>query len=330
MTLTVALQMDPVETINIDADSSFVLGLEALRRGHELHHYLPRHMSFAGGDVGGGANGSAQILARTRALTLRREKQNHATLGNPKTRDLAEFNIILMRQDPPFDMAYITATHMLEHIHPSTLVVNDPVEVRNAQEKLFVSYFGDLMPPTIISSNSDEVAAFRAKHGDIIVKPLFGNGGAGVFHISPDNENLSALIEMFARQSREPIIVQRYLPQVREGDKRIILIDGEPAGAVTRVPAAGEARANLHAGASAKRAELSARDQEICARIGPALKEKGLIFAGIDVIGDYLTEINVTSPTGLQEINRFDGLTGDNTLEARIWDAIEARLKASR
>jgi glutathione synthase len=330
MTLTVALQMDPVETININADSSFVLGLEALRRGHELHHYLPRCIDFAGGDVDGGANGSARIWARTQALTLRREKQNHATLGNPETRDLAEFNVILMRQDPPFDMAYITATHMLEHIHPSTLVVNDPVEVRNAPEKLFVSHFGDLMPPTIISSSSDKVAAFRAKHRDIIVKPLFGSGGAGVFHISPDNENLSALIEMFTKQSREPIIVQRYLPQVREGDKRIILIDGEAAGAVTRVPAAGEARANLHVGASAERAELSVRDQEICARIGPALKERGLIFAGIDVIGDYLTEINVTSPTGLQEINRFDGLTGDHTLEAKIWDVIEARLRASR
>ncbi len=324
MTLTVALQMDPVESIDIDADSSFVLGLEALRRGHKLHHYLPRHMGFSGGD--GEKKGGVQIRAQTQALTLRREKGNHATLGDPETRDLAQFNVILMRQDPPFDMAYITATHMLEHIHPATLVVNDPVEVRNAPEKLFVSHFGDLMPPTLISSDGDEVAAFRAEHRDIIVKPLFGNGGAGVFHIGPDNENLSALIDMFTAQSREPIIVQRYLPEVREGDKRIVLVDGEAAGAVTRVPAIGEARANLHAGASAERAELTARDREICARIGPALKEKGLVFAGIDVIGDHLTEINVTSPTGLQEINRFDGLEGDATLEAQIWDAIEARL----
>jgi glutathione synthase len=227
-------------------------------------------------------------------------------------------------------MAYITATHMLEHIHPATLVVNDPVEVRNAPEKLFVSHFGNLMPPTLISADGGEIAAFRAEHKDIIVKPLFGNGGAGVFHLGPDDENLSALIEMFTTQSREPIIVQRYLPQIRKGDKRIILIDGEAAGGLIRVPAAGEARANLHAGASAERADLTARERQICARIGPALKKRGLIFAGIDVIGDYLTEINVTSPTGLQEINRFDGLTGGDTLEARIWDAIEKRHKETR
>ena len=328
MTLTVALQMDPLESIDISTDSSFVLGLEALRREYKLYHYLPRHMSFTGGR--GEGNGSAQICARARALTLRREKGNHATLGVFEIRELAEFDVILMRQDPPFDMAYITATHMLERIHPATFVVNDPIEVRNAPEKLFVSHFGDLMPPTLISSSCDEIAAFRAEYKDLIVKPLFGNGGSGVFHIGPDDENLSALIEMFTGRSNEPIIVQRYLPQVREGDKRIILIDGKAAGAVSRVPVAGDARANLHAGANAARAELSSRDQEICAHIGPALKERGLIFAGIDVIGDYLTEINVTSPTGLQEINRFDGLSGDDTLEARIWNAIEARLKATR
>jgi len=324
MTLTVALQMDPVESIDIDADSSFVLGLEALRRGHELYHYLPRHMSFTGND------GDVRIRAHTRTLALRREKGNHAMLGDSEIRDLAQFDVILMRQDPPFDMAYITATHMLEHIHPATLVVNDPVEVRNAPEKLFVSHFGNLMPPTLISADGGEIAAFRAEHKDIIVKPLFGNGGAGVFHLGPDDENLSALIEMFTTQSREPIIVQRYLPQIRKGDKRIILIDGEAAGGLIRVPAAGEARANLHAGASAERADLTARERQICARIGPALKKRGLIFAGIDVIGDYLTEINVTSPTGLQEINRFDGLTGGDTLEARIWDAIEKRHKETR
>jgi glutathione synthase len=324
MTLTVALQMDPVESIDIDADSSFVLGLEALRRGHELYHYLPRHMSFAGSD------GDVRIRAHTRTLALRREKGNHAMLGDSEIRDLAQFDVILMRQDPPFDMAYIAATHMLEHIHPTTLVVNDPVEVRNVPEKLFVSHFGNLMPPTLISADGGEIAAFRAEHKDIIVKPLFGNGGAGVFHLGPDDENLSALIEMFTTQSREPIIVQRYLPQIRKGDKRIILIDGEAAGGLIRVPAAGEARANLHAGASAERADLTARERQICARIGPALKKRGLIFAGIDVIGDYLTEINVTSPTGLQEINRFDGLTGGDTLEARIWDAIEKRHKETR
>ncbi len=324
MTLTVALQMDPVESIDIDADSSFVLGLEALRRGHELYHYLPRHMSFTGSD------GDVRIRAHTRTLALHREKGNHAMLGDSEIRDLAQFDVILMRQDPPFDMAYIAATHMLEHIHPTTLVVNDPVEVRNVPEKLFVSHFGNLMPPTLISADGGEIAAFRAEHKDIIVKPLFGNGGAGVFHLGPDDENLSALIEMFTTQSREPIIVQRYLPQIRKGDKRIILIDGEAAGGLIRVPAAGEARANLHAGASAERAELTARERQICARIGPALKKRGLIFAGIDVIGDYLTEINVTSPTGLQEINRFDGLTGGDTLEARIWDAIEKRHKETR
>jgi len=314
--LKVALQMDPVETIDIDADSSFVLGLEAQRRGHELFHYLPKDMSFC----------EDRVIARLRPLTFRREKGNHFDLGASEARDLSALDVILMRQDPPFDMAYITATHMLEHIHPGTLVVNDPVHVRNAPEKIFVTRFADLMPETLISGDIEMIAAFRATHRDIILKPLFGNGGAGVFHLPPEDENFSALLEMFTQDNREPIIAQRYLPEIRQGDKRIILIDGEPAGAVARIPAHGEARANLHAGATAKRSELTKREHEICAAIGPALKERGLVFAGIDVIGDYLTEINVTSPTGLQEINRFDGLEGDNTLEAKIWNAIEARL----
>ena len=227
-----------------------------------------------------------------------------------------------MRQDPPFDMAYITATHLLEHIHPDTLVINDPVHVRNAPEKLFVTQFENVMPPTLITSDAALVHDFRAQHKDIIVKPLFGNGGAGVFHITPDDENLNSLLEMFTGLYREPIIIQKYLPEIRRGDKRIILVDGKAAGAVSRVPAAGEARANLHVGARAEKATLTAREKEICDAIGPALRERGLIFVGIDVIGDYLTEINVTSPTGIMEINQLDG----SRLDALVWDAIEARL----
>ncbi len=315
MSLAVAIQMDPIETIDIDADSTFVLALEAQRRGCALFHYLPQDMSFKGG----------RVYARARPLEVRRERGNHATLGSSEIIDLATMDIVLMRQDPPFDMAYITATHLLEHIHPETMVVNDPIHVRNAPEKLFVTHFGDLMPATLITSDRAEILAFRADHEDIIVKPLFGNGGAGVFHIPPGDENLNVLLEMFTDLYREPIIVQRYLPEVREGDKRIILVDGVAAGAVARIPEAGEARANFHAGGAARKSPLSPRDIESREAIGPALQEKGLIFVGIDVIGDYMTEINVTSPTGLQEINRLDGVT----LEADIWDAIERRLAES-
>ncbi|WP_374449123.1 glutathione synthase [Stella sp.] len=312
MSLAVAIQMDPIETINIDADSSFVLALEAQRRGHALYHYLPQHLSLRGG----------RVVARCRPLQVRREKGNHYSFGSWETIDLATMDVVLMRQDPPFDMAYITATHLLEHIHPQTLVVNDPVRVRNAPEKLYVTHFPELMPPTLITADRQEVLAFRAEHKDIIVKPLFGNGGAGVFHIGPEDENLSALLELFTQLYREPIIVQRYLPEVRQGDKRIILVDGVPGGAIDRVPEKGEARANMHAGAKPQKATLTERDREICAAIGPALREAGLVFVGIDVIGGYLTEINVTSPTGIQEINRFDGVR----LEADIWDAIDRRL----
>jgi glutathione synthase len=312
MSLAVAIQMDPIESVNIDADSSFVLGLEALRRGHALYHYLPRDMFFREG----------RIFATARSMQLKRERGNHHRMGKPELLDLAGLDVILMRQDPPFDMAYITATHMLEHVHPTTLVVNDPVQVRNAPEKLFVTHFSELMPPTLISSDPSQIRAFRTEHKDIIVKPLFGNGGAGVFHIAPGDENLNALTELFTQLYREPVIVQRYLPEVRQGDKRIILIDGEVAGAINRVPAPGEARSNMHAGGQPRPAKLTPREQDICLAIGPALKQRGLIFVGIDVIGDYMTEINVTSPTGLQEINRFD----DVRLEERIWDAIEARL----
>jgi glutathione synthase len=311
MSLAVAIQMDPIESINIDADSTFVLALEAQRRGHGLFHYLPRQLAFRDG----------RLLARARPLQVRRERGNHATLGAPEMLDLATVDVILMRQDPPFDMSYITATHLLEHVHPRTLVVNDPVHVRNAPEKLFVTHFDGLMPPTLITSDRDEILAFRREHRDIIVKPLFGNGGAGVFHITEDDENLNALLEVFTQLYREPVIVQRYIPEVRAGDKRIILTDGVAVGAVSRVPAAGEARSNLHVGGKAVKATLTTREREICAAIGPALRDRGLIFVGIDVIGDYLTEINVTSPTGLQEINRLDGVM----LEKGLWDAIEAR-----
>ena len=316
MGLRVAIQMDPIESIDIDGDSTFVLALEAQRRGHALVHYLPRDLAFAAG----------RLTARARPLEVRRRKGDHYDLGTKQTVDLADMDIVLMRQDPPFDMAYIAATHLLDHIHPATLVVNDPAEVRNAPEKLLVTHFPDLMPPTLVTGDADRIAAFRAEHGDIIIKPLFGNGGAGVFHVDPGDDNLNALLEMFRERSREPLMVQAYVPQVREGDKRIILIDGVAAGAVNRVPAEGEARANFHVGGKAAKATLTAREKEICEAIGPALKERGLIFAGIDVIGDYLTEINVTSPTGLQEINRFDGVS----LEADLWDAMEARFEETR
>jgi glutathione synthase len=312
MGLFVAVQMDPIEHVNIDGDSTFVMGLAAQERGHKLFFYHTSRLTLREG----------KVTARGAAMTLRRERGNHFTLGEPEVIDLAKADVVLMRQDPPFDMAYITATHILEHIHPKTLVVNDPVEVRNAPEKLFVAKFDGLMPPTLITSDKTEILAFRAEHKDIIVKPLYGNGGAGVFHITPGDENLGSLLEMFTQIYREPVIVQRYLPEVRQGDKRIILIDGEPVGAINRVPQAGEARSNMHAGGKPVRSDLTKREREICAAIGPDLKKRGLIFVGIDVIGDYLTEINVTSPTGLQEINRFDG----TRLEMKIWDAIEGRL----
>ncbi len=312
MSHTVAIQMDPIDSIDISADSTFVMALEAQDRGHTLYHYLPQDLALTNG----------KVVAGARPLEVRREAGNHFTLGAQEWIDLTSFDVILMRQDPPFDMSYITATHLLEHVHPETLVVNDPAEVRNAPEKLFVTHFPDLMPPTLITTNQEQILAFREEHQDIIVKPLFGNGGAGVFHITPGDENLNSLLEIFTELYREPIIIQRYEPAVREGDKRIILIDGKPAGALNRVPAKGESRSNLHVGGTAKQSMLTKREEEICEAIGPTLKERGLIFVGIDVIGDYMTEINVTSPTCLQEINHFDGVK----LEADIWDAIQSRL----
>ncbi|NQV59067.1 MAG: glutathione synthase [Alphaproteobacteria bacterium] len=311
MSLAVAIQMDAIEPIDINADSTFALAEEAQRRGHRLYHYLVTDLSLKTG----------RVVAWGRTLEVRREVGNHASLGPLEELELADMDVILMRQDPPFDMAYITATHVLEHIHPKTLVVNDPASVRNAPEKLFVTHFPELMPPTLITANGDEIKAFREEHRDIIIKPLFGNGGSGVFHIQPGDENLTALIEMFTERSREPIIAQGYLPAVRLGDKRIILVDGEAVGAINRVPAEGEARSNMHVGGTPLKSELTARDIEICRTIGPVLKEQGMIFVGIDVIGDYLTEINVTSPTGIQECSRFDG----SDLSGLIWDAIERR-----
>lgn len=313
MSLAVAFQMDAIEGIDIDADSSFALALEAQDRGHALFHYLTDDLSLQDG----------RVQAMARPLQVRRVYGNHGTLGKPQRLDLAGVDVVMMRQDPPFDMGYITATHLLEQVHPDTLVVNDPVSVRNAPEKLFVTHFAALMPPTLISRRPEQVAAFRDEHKDIIIKPLFGNGGAGVFHLAPGDENLNALLEMFLERNREPIMAQKYLPAIRDGDKRIILVDGEAVGAVNRLPAPGEARSNLHVGGTAEAAPLTKRDREICAAIGPTLQRQGLIFVGIDVIGGYLTEINVTSPTGIQEISRFD----DTPVAAMIWDAVERRCK---
>ena len=311
MPLSIALQMDPIGSIDISGDTSFALALEAQARGHSLWYYTPDSLSLNEG----------RVEAVGQKLTLRDEAGDHFTAGTAERRNLDSFDVILMRQDPPFDMAYITLTHLLEMLPASTMVVNNPAEVRNAPEKLLVTMFTELMPPTLISRDTEAIKAFRDRHQDIIVKPLFGNGGAGVFRLTPDDQNLNALLEMFLAVSREPVMVQRYLPEVRQGDKRIILVDGEPVGAVNRVPSAGEARSNLHVGGTAEATELTARDREICSMIGPELRRRGLLFVGIDVIGNYLTEINVTSPTGIREIQRLTG----TDIAALTWDAIERK-----
>ena len=311
MALKVAVQMDHISTVSIAGDTSFALSLEAQRRGHKLFHYTPDRLSMEGG----------KIYARLEAMEVRDVQGDHYTLGEEVRTDLSEMDVILLRQDPPFDMNYITTTHLLERIHPQTLVVNDPTWVRNSPEKIFVTEFPDLMPETLITKDPREVDAFRKQHGDIIVKPLYGNGGAGIFHLHEADRNLSSLLEMFEQMFREPYIVQRYLKDVRKGDKRIILIDGEPVGAINRVPAEHDARSNMHAGGRAEPTELTAREREICARIGPSLKERGFILVGIDVIGDYMTEINVTSPTGIREVKRFGGAD----IAALFWDAVEAK-----
>lgn len=311
MALKIAVQMDHISTINISGDTTFALCLEAQARGHELYHYTPDRLSMRDGVV----------TARLEKLEVRDIKDDHYTLGEPERRNLAEMDVVLLRQDPPFDMNYITTTHLLERIHPKTLVVNDPAWVRNSPEKIFVTEFPDLMPETLITKDIQEVLEFRKQYGDIIIKPLYGNGGAGVFHLTRDDRNLTSLLEMFEQMYREPFIVQRYLKDVRAGDKRIILIDGEPVGAINRVPAESDARSNMHVGGRAEATELTPREQEICARIGSSLKERGFILVGIDVIGDYMTEINVTSPTGLREIKRFGGAD----IAALFWDAVEKK-----
>jgi glutathione synthase len=309
----VAVQMDHVASINIAGDSTFAMSLEAQTRGYELFHYTPDRLSFLDG----------KLYASVEPMTLRDIKGDHFDLGAPERVDLSTMDVILLRQDPPFDMSYITSTHLLERIHPKTLVVNDPAWVRNSPEKIFVTEFSDLMPPTLISRDPEEIAAFRHELGDIILKPLYGNGGAGVFHSARDDRNFTSLLEMFGQMYRgEPYIAQGYLKEVRKGDKRILLVDGEPVGAINRVPAETDSRSNMHVGGRAEPTELTTREKEICARIGPALRERGFIFVGIDVIGDYMTEINVTSPTGIREVKKFGGAD----VASLMWDAIEAKL----
>jgi glutathione synthase len=311
MTLKVAVQMDPIARINIRGDSTFALLLEAQKRGHALSYYTPETLSLSG----------KEVVAQVQPLTVRDEEGNHFTLGDAARTNLESFDVVLLRQDPPFDLAYITTTHFLERIHPKTLVVNDPASVRDAPEKIFVTEFADLMPPTLISRDKDEINAFRAAHGDVVMKPLYGHGGAAVFRVTPQDMNFGSLYDMFAVTFREPWVIQRFLPDVKLGDKRIILVDGEFAGAVNRVPAPDDLRSNMVRGGAAKATDLSPREQEICKRLGPALRERGLLFVGIDVIDNHLTEINVTSPTGIRAIAKLGG----PDIAAKIWDAIEAR-----
>ncbi|WP_146345959.1 glutathione synthase [Falsiphaeobacter marinintestinus] len=310
--MKIAFQMDPIGTVDINADSSFRLAEEAQARGHHLFFYGPDQLAYQEG----------RVTARGQDMTVQRVAGTPAILGEEREVDLSDFDVVWLRQDPPFDMHYITSTHLLDRLKGQTLVVNDPFWVRNYPEKLLVLDFPDLTPPTTIARDLTTIRAFKEKHGDIILKPLYGNGGAGVFRLDANDRNLSSLHELFTGFSREPLIVQKYLPAVRDGDKRVILIDGEAVGAINRVPAAGETRSNMHVGGRPEKIGLSERDLEICAAIGPLLREKGQIFVGIDVIGHYLTEINVTSPTGIQELERFDGVN----IAAKVWDAIEARL----
>ena len=311
MKLNVAVQMDPIARINIRGDSTFALLLEAQKRGHGLSYYTPDKLSLRGGE----------LVAPVQHLTVRDEIGDHFTLGEPRRELLTNFDVILLRQDPPFDLAYITSTHFLERIHPDTLVVNNPASVRNAPEKLFVMNFPQLMPPTLISRDLDEINSFRAEHGAVVMKPLHGHGGAAVFRVMPQDMNFGSLFDMFSVTFREPWVIQRFLPEVKHGDKRIILVDGEFAGAVNRVPAADDLRSNMVRGGAAQATDLSEREREICATLGPALRERGLLFVGIDVIDGNLTEINVTSPTGIRAIQRLGG----PDVAARIWDDIEAK-----
>ena len=311
MKLNVAVQMDPIARINIKGDSTFALLLEAQKRGHGLSYYTPDQLSMVG----------EEIVAPVQLLTVRDEPGNHFTLGEPRREALNGFDVVLLRQDPPFDLAYITSTHLLERIHPKTLVVNDPASVRNAPEKLFVMNFPQLMPPTLISRDVDEINAFRDKHGAVVMKPLHGHGGAAVFRVMPQDMNFGSLFDMFSVTFKEAWVIQQFIPEVRHGDKRIILVNGEFAGAVNRVPAADDLRSNMVRGGAAQETELTPREREICATLGPALRERGLLFVGIDVINGNLTEINVTSPTGIRAIARLGG----PDVAAKIWDVIEAK-----
>jgi glutathione synthase len=311
MSLNVAVQMDPIARINIGGDSTFALLLEAQRRGHRLSYYTPDRLVMLNG----------KVFASVEPLQVRDKAGDHFTVGEPKRVALDQFDVVLLRQDPPFDLAYITSTHLLERIHPKTLVVNDPASVRNAPEKMLVTEFPDLMPPTLITRDLAEIKAFRQEHSDIVMKPLYGHGGGAVFRITREDLNFGSLYDMFAATFREQWVVQKFLPAVKEGDKRILLVDGEFAGAVNRVPAPDDLRSNMVRGGSPKETQLTAREQEICRRLGPVMRERGMIFVGLDVIGDQLTEINVTSPTGIRAVKKLGGPDA----AAMIWDRIEAK-----
>jgi len=311
MTLNVAVQMDPVERINIRGDSTFALLLEAQKRGHRISYYTPDKLAQRDG----------RVFATVRPLTVRDKEGDHYTLGEAARTELTSFDVVLLRQDPPFDMAYITTTHMLEQVQPKTLVVNDPASVRNAPEKIFVLDFPELMPPTLVTRDLAEIKAFREEHGDIVMKPLYGHGGGAVFRLTREDLNFGSLYDLFATMLREQWMVQTFLPQVKEGDKRILLVDGEFAGAVNRVPASDDLRSNMVRGGSPKATDLTPREREICLKLGPALRERGLLFVGIDVIGGYLTEINVTSPTGIRAVKNLGG----PDVAAIIWDSIESK-----
>ena len=314
MRLNIAVQMDPIERINIRGDSTFAMLLEAQARAYAISYYTPDRLSLR----------DSKVLATVRPLVVRDTVGDHFTLGEPKHVDLSTFDVVLLRQDPPFDLAYITSTHFLERIHPKTLVVNDPAHVRNAPEKIFVTEFPDLMPPTLLTRDLDAIKAFRAEYGDIVMKPLYGKGGEGVFLLKREDLNFGSLYDLFSTLFREQWVVQKFLPDVKKGDKRIILVDGEFAGAVNRVPAADDLRSNMVRGGTPAVTELTEREREICTRIGPALRERGLLFVGIDVIGDYLTEINVTSPTGIRSVKNLGGAD----IAALLWDKIEAKRRA--
>ena len=310
--MKIALQMDPIEDVDVNADSTFRLAEEAQNRGHDLYVYTPNDLTFNRG----------KIIAKVRSISLKRKIGDHVNFGAVEILALSEFDVIWLRQDPPFDMGYITNTHLLDLIGQKTLIVNNPFWVRNLPEKLLVLEFPDLIPETVISRDLEEIKRFKNEFKDIIIKPLYGNGGAGIFRLREDDKNLTSLHELFSNMSSEPLIAQAFLPDVKKGDKRIILVDGEPVGAINRVPKAGETRSNMHVGGKAEPAKLSQRDREICRSIGPILKNKGQVFVGIDVIGDYLTEINVTSPTGIQELERFDKVN----IAEMIWHAVEKKV----